>query len=290
MPPLPRHLQRDVFIWDLNNNDDRIPLGGMKCMPGTTHKDFRQMLDILVITSADVVVYNSDGDEVLRDDTPLSSGDYTVSADEVCVADEPVYTRAASITTGIRTKSFTDAVRARDGGCVVSKVMNPDIEIGEWLRFQAAHIFPLAYESQWKDGNYDRWITIDPPQGGKINSVQNGILLRSDVHLEWDTYRVSINPDNGYKIIYFGSDINGCAGNVLDQRLLEDPRCPPADLFRWHFRQAVLTNMRGEGEPLLELDFPPNSDMLGQILEAPKAAERLEFEFFDRLAHHVDIT
>lgn len=95
---------------------------------------------------------------------------------------------------------------------------------------------------------------------------------------------------NGYKIIYFGSDINGCAGNVLDQRLLEDPRCPPADLFRWHFRQAILTNMRGEGEPLLELDFPPNSDMLGQILEAPKAAERLEFEFFDRLAHHVDIT
>lgn len=81
--------------------------------------------------------------------------------------------------------------------------MNPDIEIGEWLRFQAAHIFPLAYESQWKDGNYDRWITIDPPQGGKINSVQNGILLRSDVHLEWDTYRVSINPDVCFTINHY---------------------------------------------------------------------------------------
>lgn len=28
-------------------------------------------------------------------------------------------------------------------------------------------------------------------------------------------------------------------------------------LLRWHFRQAVLANMRGAGEPVFENDFPP---------------------------------
>lgn len=43
-----------------------------------------------------------------------------------------------------------------------------------------------------------------------------------------------------------------------------------------HFRQAVLSNMRGTGEPVFEFDFPPGSDMTG---EGPKVAERMEFEF-----------
>ena len=61
-------------------------------------------------------------------------------------------------------------------------------------------------------------------------------------------------------------------------------------LFRWHFRQAVLINMRGAGEPIFEHDFPPGSDIVGSILEGPKAAERMEFELFNRLATEVDLT
>ena len=49
-------------------------------------------------------------------------------------------------------------------------------------------------------------------------------------------------------------------------------------LLRWHFRQAVLTNMKGASEPVLECDFPPSSDMIGEIMSGPKAAERMEFE------------
>ncbi len=45
--------------------------------------------------------------------------------------------------------------------------------------------------------------------------------------------------------------------------------------------------MRGAGEPYFEHDFPPGSDIMGDILEGPKAAERMEFELFDRLAHHM---
>ena len=42
--------------------------------------------------------------------------------------------------------------------------------------------------------------------------------------------------------------------------------------------------MRGAGEPVFECDFPPGSDMMGEILSSPMAAERMEFELFSRLA------
>ena len=57
-------------------------------------------------------------------------------------------------------------------------------------------------------------------------------------------------------------------------------------LLRWHFRQAVLANMRGAGEPVFECDFPAGSDMVGEIVAGPRAAERMEFELFSRLAAH----
>ena len=42
--------------------------------------------------------------------------------------------------------------------------------------------------------------------------------------------------------------------------------------------------MKGVGEPVFECDFPPGSDMMGEIMNGPMAAERMEFELFSRLA------
>jgi len=42
--------------------------------------------------------------------------------------------------------------------------------------------------------------------------------------------------------------------------------------------------MRGAGEPNFEFDFPPGSDNMGEIIRGPKAAERMEFELFNRFA------
>lgn len=42
--------------------------------------------------------------------------------------------------------------------------------------------------------------------------------------------------------------------------------------------------MRGVGEPIFEIDFPPGSDMMGEICGGPKAAERMEYELFSRFA------
>lgn len=54
-------------------------------------------------------------------------------------------------------------------------------------------------------------------------------------------------------------------------------------LLRWHFRQSVLANMRGAGEPSFEHDFPPRSDMLKEILEGPFPTERFDMELSSRL-------
>ena len=89
---------------------------------------------------------------------------------------------------------FRDAVRERDGRCVITGRRALSVR-GAWTGFEAAHIFPLAYEGHWKDHNYSRWITIQPVTGGSINSMQNGMLLRSDIHQLFDSYDVSINPD-----------------------------------------------------------------------------------------------
>ena len=76
----------------------------------------------------------------------------------------------------------------------------------------------------------------------------------------------------------FGSD-----GSHLNQQFRQDPHRPVDQVLRWHFRQAVFANMREAGEPIFELDCPSGTDMVGEILSGPKAAERMEFELFTRL-------
>jgi hypothetical protein len=89
--------------------------------------------------------------------------------------------------------------------------------------------------------------------------------------------------------VFFTCDTRGLSGKHLDPRFLDHPQRPIDQLFRWHFRQAVLANMRGAGEPIFEHDFPPGSDVVGDILSGPKAAERMEFELFTRLAAQVEV-
>ena len=70
---------------------------------------------------------------------------------------------------------------------------------------------------------------------------------------------------------------HGIAGKYLDQQLLQDPTRPVDQLLSRHPRQAVFANMRRAGEPVCEFDFPPGSDMVGEIMGGPRAAERVLF-------------
>ncbi len=82
----------------------------------------------------------------------------------------------------------------------------------------------------------------------------------------------------------FRKDGKNLAGKHLDRSLLNHPERPVDHLFRWHFRQAVLANVKGAGVPLFESDFTPGTDMLEEIRGGPMPAERMEFEISSRLA------
>jgi hypothetical protein len=100
-----------------------------------------------------------------------------------------------SLVSGTRVQSFCDAVRSRDRRCVISGTKAGRADRDVWTGFEAAHIFPLAYEGEWTQEGYSRWITIPSERGGTINSVQNGLLLRGDIHQLFGSYDFSINPD-----------------------------------------------------------------------------------------------
>ena len=83
----------------------------------------------------------------------------------------------------------------------------------------------------------------------------------------------------------FDEDLDGLDGRILDP-VCRDPSNPhhvSGQLLRWHFRQSVLANMRGAGEPIFEHDFPPGTDMMREIQEGPLAKERFELELSHRL-------
>lgn len=75
-------------------------------------------------------------------------------------------------------------------------------------------------------------------------------------------------------------------GKTLDPvcRNQADPLHVPDQLLRWHYRQSVLANVRGAGEPVFEHDFPPGTDMVGEILAGPYGKERFEIELQNRLS------
>lgn len=88
-------------------------------------------------------------------------------------------------------------------------------------------------------------------------------------------------------MIAFDEDNLGMDGRTLDPVCLVGPYAVPDQLLRWHLRQSVFANMRGAGEPIFEEDFPPGSDIIGEIMQGPYSQERLEMEFHSRLQHMV---
>ncbi|KAF2194976.1 hypothetical protein K469DRAFT_545534 [Zopfia rhizophila CBS 207.26] len=290
MPPIDRSRGRNVHIYDAN--DPATVLGGLILAKGVTNTNFYSMVEMLFIFTGTFFLRDEGNTKIEKDDRPLQPGEYSiVAADPFNVHNEPWLARTISHATGSRTQAFCDAVRSRDRRCVISGTEAVGADAGVWSGFETAHIFPLAYEGHWNTHNYGRWITIPPadPTKGSINSVQNGLFLEATIHQLFDSYAFSVNPDDNYKIVFFSFDPRNLSGKHLDQRFLNDPQRPVDQLLRWHFRQAVLANMRGAGEPIFEHDFPPGSDTVDDILRGPKAAERMEFELFGRLGTQVEL-
>ncbi|PUU73050.1 hypothetical protein B9Z19DRAFT_1035641 [Tuber borchii] len=284
-PPPDRSLWRDTNIY-ASRNRDRL-LGGLWAAEGITNANLYSMLEIICSFTDTFTLHDDSEHFVERNGQKLKPGNYYIATNgTIAITDEVALTRTSSMTSGTRVESFRQAVRERDGGCIATGRPAPLAHLGWWMNFETAHVFPLAYEKLWNDCNYSRFITDPPadPSHGTINSVQNGILLTREMHYAFDNYSWSINPDDNHKIVCFTPDLSyyGIAGRSLDQTFLDNNLRPPDQLLRWHFRQAVLTNVKGVGEPCFESDFPPGSDIMGAIMSGPKAGERLEFELFSR--------
>ncbi|KFX87736.1 hypothetical protein O988_09305 [Pseudogymnoascus sp. VKM F-3808] len=287
MPGFNRSAGRNLHLF--NSTDKDTVIGGLILTNGVTNSLLYAMVEIIVVFSGEFTLQNKEKITIPRDDAQVVPGDYFIhAADPFELNNETPLLRTISHGTGSRTKVFCDEVRQRDRRCVVTGQEALGAYRQNWRGFEACHVFPLAYEAYWMENNFARWISIIPERGGPINSVQNGLLLRTDIHQLFDSYDFAINPDDNYKIVFFSEDAYNLAGTQLDRRILDDPRRPVDQLLRWHFRQAVLVNMKGAGEPIFEHDFPPGSDMIGQILDGPKAAERMQFELFSRFASEFD--
>ncbi|KAK9327507.1 hypothetical protein V1520DRAFT_314929 [Lipomyces starkeyi] len=82
--------------------------------------------------------------------------------------------------------------------------------------------------------------------------------MQCSIHQKFDSFGFSINPDDGYKINCFDGDAFQIDGKTLDHVCRESSSEAGARdiLLQWHFRQVVLANMRGSGEPTFEMRLP----------------------------------
>ncbi|KAF8801649.1 hypothetical protein BYT27DRAFT_7114300 [Phlegmacium glaucopus] len=184
--------------------------------------------------------------------------------------------------------------RARDGKCLIT-----GMQTQTYSRLKVAHIFPRTHDAEWIRKGYPSKITDTADEacmGGpmKIDSVQNVITLRSDLHDAWDNYEFGVNPNNNYRITAFtngNADINGLH---LQLDHIQDPTLRPIDeLFTDHFMQGLFKHMKGASE--LEWTYEEYDDTFGngsfdlsnpKISETREGKERFELALSDRLFDH----
>ena len=91
-----------------------------------------------------------------------------------------------------RTVTFRKGIRSRDQNCTLSGRVSRGYT-GRWSTFQAGHIFPVSYGAFWAKHKFSEWMPTEPARGGSINSLQNGLLMSTEIHELFDRYELSVN-------------------------------------------------------------------------------------------------
>lgn len=195
--------EHDVIIY--HEGGRPVPLAGIVVTLGMTNVTLYRMVQInfkFALPGWSLHYRDQRGGVVLRNYEQLQPGDYAIaSAGEVWQNTEKRTADTKVMSTGVkRTLQFQDAVRQRDGGCIITKDMaiNAKYGIEGWTGFEACHIYPLSHHQLWVEHNCSRWVIPEGEQAGidhGINSVKNGILLRRDIHALFDKFLVSIDAD-----------------------------------------------------------------------------------------------
>ncbi|KAG0634179.1 hypothetical protein HOY80DRAFT_987738 [Tuber brumale] len=287
---LNRSLPRNVSFYDATNPDE--VLGGLVQNGSITEANFLDMLGILLVVGVSPIRVQErmSSHIVSRTEVPLQVGVYDIYCEaSIQVSDEPWVHRLISHEITSSEDSFRNDIRNRDRKCVISGISIPEIftQSNNWTAFEATHIFPPERSSLWIQYDYGRWIAgkDGTTESSNINSPRNRLLLGLNVQQMFHQYLISVNADDGYKVVVFDPDLFSYDGKTLDPvcRNLADPHSVSDELLRCHFRQSVLANVRGAGEPIFEHDFPPGTDIMGEILAGPYARERFELEIAARL-------
>ncbi|KAG0136489.1 hypothetical protein HOY82DRAFT_576493 [Tuber indicum] len=261
-----RPLSRNVSFYDATNPVE--VLGGLVQNGSITEANFLDMLGILLVVDGGTlhVQERVSGCIVSRTNAPLRTGAYDIYCDRpIQVSQEPWIHHSISPDACRGESRFCHEIRNRDRKCVISGITT----------FEPAYIFPPEQESLWISDSYGQLITDmnHATESSRINPSQNGFLLSSTVHQLFRQYLLSVNPDDGYKVVVFSIDAFGYYGRILDHvcRNPADPHAVSDQLLRWHFRQRVLANMRGNGEPI---------DTVGETLVpvGPHTQQRFEPE------------
>ncbi|OBT81278.1 hypothetical protein VE02_09838 [Pseudogymnoascus sp. 03VT05] len=289
---------RNVHIY---NHEGHI-LGGVWQNGAITNAHLYEMCNIFLNASEPYSLFrlNADGSTNGRIGTKnrsaLQPGSYIVLSNNgnpisVETTEEAparrVITKGSTEKLTLRKKKFQERVRSRDDHCMISGL--PNLRGNDFSLFDAAHIYPYAREQAWVNQNLSRWITDNSPEEHqgitKIHSVQNGLLISHNVHTWFDSYKVTVNVADDYRIICLAEDPMNLDGRTLDPRCrnLQDPDRVSDQLLRWHHRQAVLSHMKDAGEKSWETEFEDGTDMMGEILAGPDSRERMEAEMFTRL-------
>ncbi|PYI09742.1 hypothetical protein BO78DRAFT_415302 [Aspergillus sclerotiicarbonarius CBS 121057] len=243
---------------------------------------------------------NTIGERVSRDNAYLRPGKYAVLSRSgrplgVHVTDEQPIRRVLTPqppSSRLRANQahFRDTLQRRDGGCVITGRRGSPEE--PWLGMIAAHIYPVSRLTSWNQNGYSRWVTdtTDPrliaPNG--LFSAQNGLLLDSTTHSFFDRFKVA----HGHKVVVFTRDSQQVGGRVLSPttRPSRDRNLTVSDdLLRWHFHQAILTNMKGSGERQWDLDYA-GGDPMNIILAHEDAGDIMEAELATRLGAYAGET
>lgn len=189
-----RAIGRNVHLYD--PNDPYIVLGGLLATRGMTNANLYSMVDIILIFTTSYTLRLKSGTTIERNSYSLEPGSYfVVTAGSFTINSEPWLVRADCLYTGPPTAEFCNSIRDRDRQCVISGSRMGIIGDEYWEGLEVTHIFPLAHENHWNSLGYGSLVTIPPESGRSIDSVQNGILLRSDIRCHFESYLVSINPD-----------------------------------------------------------------------------------------------
>ncbi|KAG0123153.1 hypothetical protein HOY82DRAFT_495434 [Tuber indicum] len=291
-PTIPLNCSRSRNVSFDDATHPKVALGGFIQNGSITEANFLDILGIiLVFDGSPLCVRARESSHIVsRTDQSLEAGVYDIYCDaSIQVSDEPWIPRLIFHEMSTREDCFHNDTGNRDRRCVISGISIPEthIQAHRWTIFEAAHIFPPEHDVLGIRGNYGRWIPEmdDATESAKLNSVQNRLLLRADVRQLFNGYLISINPDDGYEVVVFDLDILGCDGKILDPacRNPDHPHHVSDQLLRWHYCQSVLANVSGVGEPIFEHDFPPGTDMVGEIRAGPYGKEIFELEIAARL-------